>query len=142
MHKDLLYKKKINVSEFKDKLLMLRYSTDMFGYIKNNTFVPVELNQKNKTYSIDIDGTLCTEQCEYKDALPIIKVIKKINKLYKSGNKIILFTSRGYTSKKDWRPLTEDQLKKWNVKYHELHLGKPFADFYIDNKAIHILQWI
>ena len=32
--------------------------------------------------------------------------------------------------------LTESQLKKFGVKYHELHLSKPAGDFYIDDKAI------
>ena len=58
------------------------------------------------------------------------------------GSKIILFTSRGYTSKFDWRPLTEKQLDSWGLKYHELIFGKPFADYYIDNKAIDILDWV
>ena len=121
---------------------MLRYSSDVFGYIENDNFIPQMLKQKNKIYCIDIDGTLCTEMCEYKDAKPIVKVIKKINDLYDNNNKIILFTARGYTSKKDWRELTEKQLKEWNVKYHELILKKPFADYYIDNKAIDVLEWI
>ena len=106
-----------------------------------NRFVPKNLTEKNKIYCIDIDGTLCTEDCEYKDAQPIQKVINKINTLYEH-NKIILYTARGYTSKKDWRELTEEQLEKWGVKYHTLILQKPFADYYIDNKAIDILDWV
>ena len=35
-----------------------------------------------------------------------------------------------------WYKVTLEQLKKWNVKYHELHLGKPCNDFYIDDKAL------
>ena len=31
---------------------------------------------------------------------------------------------------------TYDQLKSWGCKFHELQLGKPAADFYIDDKAI------
>ena len=58
---------------------MLRYSTDIFGYMIENRFVPKNLTEKNKIYCIDIDGTLCTEDCEYKDAQPIQKVINKIN---------------------------------------------------------------
>jgi carbamoyl-phosphate synthase large subunit len=139
---DLLYNNKFNIIEPQNNLLILRYSSDIFGYIENNNFVPQLLKQKNKIYCIDIDGTLCTEMCEYKDAKPIVKVIKKINDLYDNNNKIILFTARGYTSKKDWRELTEKQLKEWNVKYHELIFEKPFADYYIDNKAINILEWI
>jgi carbamoyl-phosphate synthase large subunit len=139
---DLMYHNKFNISKTQNDLLMLRYSSDVFGYIENNNFIPQMLKQKNKTYCIDIDGTLCTEMCEYKDAKPIVKVIKKINELYYNNNKIILFTARGYTSKKDWRELTEKQLKEWNVKYNELIFGKPFADYYIDNKAKDILDWI
>lgn len=138
---DLIYNNKFNIPETKNNLLMLRYNTDLFGYIEDNNFIPENLNKKNKIYCIDIDGTLCTELCEYKDAKPITKVINKINKLY-NNNRIILFTARGYTSKKNWRVLTEKQLKKWNVKYHELIFGKPFAHYYIDNKAIDILNWI
>ena len=36
----------------------------------------------------------------------------------------------------DGTKVTLEQLKKWNVKYHELHLGKPAGDFYIDDKAL------
>ncbi len=54
----------------------------------------------------------------------------------------LFFTARGYTSKTDWRELTEEQLQKWCVKYHILILQKPFADYYIDNKAIDVLDWV
>ena len=110
---------------------MYRHTTDVFI---NDT--PI-----NKTYCIDIDGTLCTETCAYEDAQPIKKVIDKINKLYKD-NTIILNTARGASSRYDWKPLTEQQLKKWGVKYHNLIMGKPYADYYIDNKAVDILEWI
>jgi hypothetical protein len=32
--------------------------------------------------------------------------------------------------------LTKMQLGIWGCKYHELVLGKPSADYYIDDKAI------
>ena len=32
--------------------------------------------------------------------------------------------------------LTEQQLKDWGCKYHDLILGKPHADFFIDDKGI------
>lgn len=138
---DLLYKKDFIVNPIKKNLIMLRYSTDIFGYMEDGNFISKILKEKDKIFCIDIDGTICSENCEYHLAKPIIKVIDKINKLYEN-NRIILFTSRGYTSKKDWRELTENQLKLWNLKYHELHFGKPFADYYIDNKAKDILDWI
>jgi hypothetical protein len=32
--------------------------------------------------------------------------------------------------------LTKSQLEEWGVKYHELVLGKPSGDIYIDDKGI------
>tara|TARA_B100000925_G_scaffold19428_1_gene13317 strand:- start:83 stop:310 length:228 start_codon:yes stop_codon:yes gene_type:complete len=32
--------------------------------------------------------------------------------------------------------LTEKQLKDWGCKYHTLILGKPHADFFIDDKGV------
>ena len=33
--------------------------------------------------------------------------------------------------------LTKNQLKSWGCKYHNLILGKPHADYFIDDKGIH-----
>ena len=87
-------------------------------------------------YCFDIDGTLCTNTYgEYPKALPITGRIEIVNKLYKNGHIIKLFTARGSTTKINWRSLTESQLSKWGVKYHSLELGKPEADIYVDDKA-------
>ena len=32
--------------------------------------------------------------------------------------------------------MTEGKLREWGAKYHDLILGKPAADVYIDDKAI------
>ena len=89
-------------------------------------------------YCFDIDGTICTQvdDGEYKNAEPIKNRIKKINKLYDEGNKIIFLTARGFVTKEDWHQLTSSQLKKWGVKYHELYLTKPHADIYVDDKGV------
>ena len=70
--------------------------------------------------------------------------IKKINSLYDSGNTIIYFTARGMgrfsdnaeLAIKSFKKLTQNQLSNWGCKYHQLILGKPSGDFYIDDKAI------
>jgi hypothetical protein len=31
---------------------------------------------------------------------------------------------------------TVKQLNSWGVKYHELHLGKPAGDIYVDDKGV------
>ena len=97
------------------------------------------------TYVFDIDGTICTKtDGNYENASPIADRINTVNSLYDSGHTVILLTARGmgrynndlkraYDSFYD---LTVRQLLEWNVKYHELHLGKPSGDVYVDDKGI------
>ena len=49
-------------------------------------------------YCFDIDGTICSTNCEYEDAKPYKEVVNKINSLYNSGNIIILFTNKKNTN--------------------------------------------
>ena len=67
---------------------------------------------------------------------PCRKNIEKCNKLYEDGNTIVYWTARGTKTGTDWFNTTEKQLAEWNVKYHDLKLGKPFYDLFIDDKAI------
>jgi len=93
-------------------------------------------------YVIDIDGIICTNQvdCNYNNAEPIQENIDKINRLFEENNFIVLFTARGYETGIDWLMVTEKQMEKWKVDYHELRFGKPSADFYIDDKFIDISE--
>lgn len=87
---------------------------------------------------VDIDETICRspESRDYKDAIPIIENIERINKLYDSGNQIVYWTARGTTTGICWRDITEKQFKRWGVKYHDLKFGKPNYDLFIDDKNI------
>jgi len=90
-----------------------------------------------KTYCFDIDGTLCSNTDGlYEKAEPHYEHIKELNRLYEAGNYIVLFTARGSTTGIDWKKITEKQLNKWGVKYHQLIFGKPQADIYIDDKGV------
>lgn len=90
------------------------------------------------TFCFDIDGTLCEQvMTDYSLAEPFQNRIDKVNSLYDDGHRIILFSARGSVSGRDWRQPTLTQLSDWGVRYHELILGKPHADVYIDDKAIH-----
>ena len=40
-------------------------------------------------------------------------------------------------AKQEFYEFTEIQLSLWGCKYHQLFLGKPSADYYIDDKGIH-----
>ena len=93
-----------------------------------------------KTFVFDIDGTICTDtKGEYELAVPFKERIDFVNNLYRQGNRIKYFTARGSTTNIDWRELTSQQLKKWGALHHELILGKPFGDIYIDDKAFRLV---
>jgi hypothetical protein len=97
---------------------------------------------KRLIYCFDIDGTLCSNtDGGYPDAKPFTDRIAVVNALYDAGHKIKLFTARGSTTSIDWRDLTEQQMRTWGVKYHELILGKPEADIFIDDKAYNSESW-
>ena len=90
------------------------------------------------TYCFDIDGTLCSQENKnYRLAEPNMPRIRRVNELFDQGHTIKLFTARGSESGIDWTEATRAQISEWGIRYHELILGKPHADFYIDDKAIH-----
>ena len=90
-----------------------------------------------RRYCFDIDGTLCSQDGsgDYRAAQPLRDRIARVNALYEAGNYIIVLTARGAESGINWRRFTEDQLRFWGVRYHELHLSKPFAHVYVDDRA-------
>ena len=100
--------------------------------------------KKVYTFCFDIDNTICkTFKNDYKNSQPYKKKIKFINELYNRGHNIIFFTARGMGSLKSKKKAEEkyfkftlSQLKKWNVKYNKLLLGKPSWDFFIDDKNL------
>ena len=105
----------------------------------------------SKRYCVDIDGTICSPTVgrDYHKAEPWQDRIKILNKLYDEGNYIIYFTARAMgrfadlphsvasvKAKEVLYDLTKQQLEEWGVKYHELIMGKPHADFFIDDKGV------
>jgi len=96
----------------------------------------------SEIYCFDIDDTICkTVGLDYSNSTPYYERIDTINKLYDEGNTIKLYTARGTLTEIDHSELTKLQLNQWGLKYHELHFGKPNADFYIDDKAVDIFGW-
>lgn len=96
-----------------------------------------------KIYCIDLDQTLCeTKQnsdgsWNYIQARPFNERIEKVNNLFDEGHHIIIETSRGFWTKRNWYMETYNQLISWGLKFHELRTGVKFAaDYYIDDKGI------
>ena len=95
-------------------------------------------------FVIDIDGTICHSEGAYEDSSPFKDRIDWLNSKYDDGNYIVYFTARGMGASENdatvayekYYDLTANQLNLWGVKYHELFLGKPSGDIYIDDKAV------
>lgn len=102
-------------------------------------------------YVIDVDGTICKKDhnLDYDQCYPLLERIKKINSLYDAGDTIVYFTARGMGrfsdnpeyAIKEFKQLTQNQLSKWGCKYHQLILGKPSGDIYIDDKGINDIDF-
>jgi len=95
-------------------------------------------------YVFDIDGTICNNSNgDYDNAKPFHDRIEKNNKLYDKGHMIIYFTARGMgrtnnnvlEAYKLFYNFTKEQLNNWKVRYHDLFMGKPNGDIYVDDKG-------
>ena len=87
---------------------------------------------------VDIDETICysPKSRNYANAQPDQERIQKINKLYDEGHIIVYWTARGTMTGTNWYEITRDQLEEWGAKHHELRMGKPAYDLFIDDKNI------
>lgn len=101
--------------------------------------------KKKKILCFDLDNVICTTtKNNYSKSRPKKKIIKFINGLYNSEYYIKIFTSRFMgrsnenikLARKKGESLTKKQLKNWKLKYHELIMGKPSYDYFVDDKAI------
>ena len=92
---------------------------------------------------IDIDETIAEtpDSRDYSLSMPITENIKKANKYYEDGHTVVYWTARGTGSGIDWYDITKQQLDSWGVKYHDLRLGKPIYDLFIDDKAMNPAHW-
>ena len=96
----------------------------------------------------DIDNTICkTVGISYSSAKPKKEIIKIINQLYLNNYYIKIFTGRymgrnnensNYVKKKYYLK-TKKQLESWNLKFHELIMGKPSYDLHFDDKTFNSL---
>ena len=92
---------------------------------------------------IDIDETICKTPAsrDYSLAVPIKENIEKANKLFDEGHRVVYWTSRGVGTVIDWKAITEEQLRIWGAKYHELLLDKPVYDLFIDDRCLNTKDW-
>lgn len=111
---------------------------------------------KEKVIVLDIDGTLCGPPelpGDYLSSPPYMAMIEKIRELSSDGFYIILSTSRqmrtfeGNLGKinASTLPTLIEWLKKHDVPYDEIHVGKPWCgkdSYYVDDKAVRPIEFL
>lgn len=88
---------------------------------------------------IDMDGTICTEEKTYSRSMakPLDNAVESVNSLYDEGHTIIIYSARTWMEYE----MTVDWLSRHGFKYHQLMLGKPIGDVWIDDRAITCNGW-
>jgi capsule biosynthesis phosphatase len=103
-----------------------------------------------KRIVIDVDGTLCeekTSEMAYCDVKPSVEIINQLKEYKKAGFYIIIYSSRQMRTysgnigriNAQTLPVLVEWLKKHDVPYDELIVGKPwcgFEGFYVDDKTV------
>jgi capsule biosynthesis phosphatase len=101
----------------------------------------------NPRYTIvfDVDDTILkTQNWDYENSRPKMEVIEGVRALKKAGWRIVLHTARGQgrsggnieTVRDQVTKEIEDFCEKFQVPYDELILGKVWAHFYVDDRAM------
>jgi len=100
-----------------------------------------------KRFCFDLDSTLVTAPVtpgDYNTCLPVQHTINYVQKLHANGHHIIIHTARRMQTHagnigavvSDIGSVTLRQLDTFDIPHHEIYFGKPYADFYIDDKAV------
>jgi len=101
----------------------------------------------NLRVCFDLDNTLVTHPTisgDYTSVLPIQRNIDFLKFLKQLGHTIIIYTARRMKTHSgnvgaiiaDIGKITLDTLDKFSIPYDEIHFGKPYAQFYIDDLAV------
>ena len=126
---------------YKQNILCCGTSDQMFDQLNFLT------TNKQLRLCFDLDNTLVTSplvEGDYTTVQPIYSNIKFLQFANSLGHYIIIYTARRMKTHngnigsvmKDIAKITFDTLEKFNISYNEIYFGKPYADFYIDDKAV------
>ena len=109
------------------------------------------MSSDSKILCFDLDDTLCfpnhsasDSHTKYGLATPNYPIINRLTRWFLDGHRIIIHTARRMLThdgdldkiQEDVGWITQDWLEWHQVPYDELIFGKPYADKYIDDKAI------
>ena len=95
--------------------------------------------KKPLTIMVDLDGVICTEETTFERPLaqPLPGAKEALAQLKAAGHTVVIYTGRG------WPEL--NATKKWlddhGMVYDAIHMGKPIAHVWIDDRAIQFKNW-
>jgi capsule biosynthesis phosphatase len=98
-----------------------------------------------KTIVFDVDDTILkTQNRDYDNSRPMMEVIVGMRALKEKGWTIVLHTARGMgRSNGDIESVRKEVIEeiekfctKYDVPYDSLQIGKPWAAYYVDDKAM------
>jgi capsule biosynthesis phosphatase len=111
-----------------------------------------KIKMKPLRWVFDLDGTLVsapTTHRDYSTCVPIEKTCNFVRYLYRNDHHIIIHTARhmrtcgGDVGEVVRRigEITERYLREHDIPYHEIIYGKPYADIYVDDRAMNPCYW-
>jgi len=101
-----------------------------------------------KRLIMDLDGTIAGAKTDtYVDCVPDTEVIRKMQAYRDNGFEIVIFSARNMRTfsgeigmiNEHTLPVVLDWLKRHNVPYDEVIMGKPWCGtegFYVDDRAV------
>ena len=92
-----------------------------------------------KTIMIDLDGVICTEERTFERPLanPGAGAREARRQLRAAGHTLVIYTARNWP---EYR-VTKQWLDDHGFDYDGLHMGKPVAEVWIDDRAIRFTNW-
>ena len=88
---------------------------------------------------VDLDGVISTEERVFDrplaQAIPGARAA--LTQLKQAGHTIVIYTARGWAEYN----VTKDWLDRNEMPYDAIHMGKPIANVWIDDRAIHFKDW-
>lgn len=92
-----------------------------------------------KTIMVDLDGVICTEERTFERPLatPMDGAREALKRMRAAGHTVIVYTARNWP---EYR-VTKKWLDEHGFEYDGLHMGKPVADVWIDDRALCFTNW-
>ncbi len=105
---------------------------------------------------VDVDGTLCPIKSagqSYKDLQPEPRMLARLQEMAAAGWRIVIHSARGMRSydgnpgeiNAHVLPVLLDWLKRHEVPFHEVHVGKPWPGnngYYVDDRSVRPREFI